>query len=76
MQIAIELAKSKEQAARLYHDRCPHEEIIVTELLEAKAEALEQFAPNAAPRGSHGYCPPPYHELLRREVRARRELGL
>lgn len=76
MEIAIEVAKSKEQAVRLNRDRCPNEDIFVTELLEAKAEALERFAPHAAPRGSHGYCPPPYHEMLRREVRARRERGL
>lgn len=73
--VAIETAKAREQVDKLeYRVEMMDEhdpEILVTALLEAKADILAEYAPDA---GNYGYSP--YHRLLREEVNNRRTRGL
>lgn len=71
--VAIETAKAEEQAGRLFRGLGDIDDpaVIVTALLEAKADILEEHAPNA---GKYGYSP--YCRLLREEVNNRKARGL
>jgi hypothetical protein len=74
--VAIETAKAREQAERLFARGVAEVvEEIVTALLEAKADTLEEHAPDA---GAHGgmYPHSSYARLLRESVNARRARGL
>lgn len=74
--VAIETAKAKEQALRLFGRGITDSvEEVVTALLEAKADVLEAYAAHTGE--TVGYSDfRPHYEALRQEVRNRKAHGL